>query len=100
MIFVDVYVCKSKMKKASSQIKESAYAIDKIISELMAITRTLGDGWQGSDYESFQQKITKEYQDNLNEFSKRLKEYAVYLENASNAYQKLENIFKDKEIEV
>ncbi len=100
MIFVEVYVCKSKMKKASFQIKESASAIDKIVSELMETTNVLGNAWQGSDYEFFKQKITQEYQNNLTEFTQRLKEYAVYLENASNAYQKLEDVFKDKEIEV
>ena len=88
------------MKKASFQIKESASAIDKIVSELMETTNVLGNAWQGSDYEFFKQKITQEYQNNLTEFTQRLKEYAVYLENASNAYQKLEDVFKDKEIEV
>lgn len=100
MIFVDVYICKSKIKDSSKKIKECAETIDKILSELERGTTDLGNAWEGEDYQAFQKKIHQDYHDNINAFSKCLKEYADYLYNSSTAYQKLEDIFKDKEIEV
>ena len=100
MIFLEIYVCKSKLNNASLQIKESAKSIDRITSDLIKTTISLQEYWQGSDYETLKKKILNEYQENLREFSDRLKEYANYLENASIAYQKIEDIFQEKEIEM
>ena len=100
MIFLEIYVCKSKLNNASLQIKESAKSIDRITSDLIKTTISLQEYWQGSDYETLKKKILNEYQENLTEFSNRLKEYANYLENASIAYQKIEDTFQEKEIEM
>ena len=97
---MDIYVDKTALKEIVKEIQNSATTIREIMKSIEQNNTSLARYWQGSSQQNFDQKITQDYHETFTTFCERLEEYATYLENACLLYQKLEDTFKNKKVDV
>lgn len=97
---MDIHVKKSSLKSMSDEVSECSGEIKAILKELENCTTNLAKIWKADSSLQFQQKIFTDYHQNLVNFCDCLEQYSLYLKNASILYQKLEDTYSKKEIEV
>lgn len=95
-----VIINKSGVSKLSSQMKESTNDFKSEIKKFETVIDGINNAWEGADALKYVNKLRDSYLRKLNELVSDLEKSSEYLENIPLAYNLLDEIYSNKNINV
>lgn len=97
---MNISIKKSSISSYGKQICDISSDFSSDINKLENVIEGINNAWQGADALKYVNKLRENYINNLNEIASDINKYGEYLVNTSGAYDLLDEIFANKNINV
>ncbi len=97
---MEIFINKNDLKKKGEEILSYINTFSNDIHKLENVIDNINIAWQGADQLKYVNALKNNYINELSELANILKKYAEYLINVSQAYDLLDEIFSNKNIEI
>jgi len=96
---MEVVVNDRQILNLSKRLNNSAKELENEIKQIKNITSNISTSWTGNDALKYIEIIEKKYILGLEELQEKIESYAKYLENVPGAYELLDEIYSNREME-
>lgn len=93
-----ITVNKNSISKAADEMLDANLGIESEIKKFLNIVSNINEAWKGSDALAYVERLSNTYIPKLQEYSKYINNYGEYLKNIPGAYELLDELYANKNI--